>query len=70
MTDAGLKELAKVTNLSSLDLTGTTVTDAGLKELANLKNLSSLKLFHTNVTDAGVRELKKVLPTCDIPSIK
>jgi|GEM_PF-2505728 len=38
VTDAGLKELAPLKNLTTLDLGGTNVTDAGLKELAPLKN--------------------------------
>jgi len=57
VTDAGLKELAPLKNLSTLDLSGTAVTDAGLKELAPLKNLTSLDLFRTAVTDAGLKEL-------------
>ena len=44
MTDAGLKELAGLKNLQTLDLGGTQVTDAGLKELAGLKSLQSLNL--------------------------
>ena len=40
MTDAGLKELAPLKNLTALDLGDTQVTDAGLKELAPLKNLT------------------------------
>ena len=34
MTDAGLKELAALKNLTTLNLSDTQVTDAGLKELA------------------------------------
>ena len=33
MTDAGLKELAPLKNLTSLNLSDTKVTDAGVKEL-------------------------------------
>ena len=33
VTDAGLKELAKLTNLATLHLGGTKVTDVGVKEL-------------------------------------
>ena len=39
MTDAGLKELAGLKSLQTLNLTNTQVTDAGLKELAELKSL-------------------------------
>ena len=44
MTDAGLKELAALKNLTTLDLSETRVTGAGLKELAALKNLTTLNL--------------------------
>ena len=66
VTDAGLKELAPLKNLTKLDLIGTKVTDAGLKELAPLKNLTKLDLSGTKVTDAGVKELQKALPKCKI----
>jgi hypothetical protein len=37
VTDAGLKELAPLKNLTYLNLGSTQVTNAGLKELATLK---------------------------------
>jgi internalin A len=40
VTDAGLKELVSLKNLTQLDLWSTKVTDAGLKELAPVKNLT------------------------------
>src|SRR5438105_15403099 len=52
VTDAALKELIQLKQLTSLDLSGTQVTDAGLKELTNLKQLISLYLNYTKVTDA------------------
>jgi len=62
VTDAGLKELASLTQLQTLDLDNTKVTDAGLKELAGLKQLRELHLSGTKVTDAGVQELQRALP--------
>lgn len=56
VTDAGLKELAPLTGLTSLNL-GAEVTDAGLKEIVRFSNLTELTLFNTKVTDAGMREL-------------
>lgn len=44
VTDAGLKVLARFTNLTALDLSSTQVTDEGLKELDVLQNLSVLIL--------------------------
>ncbi len=66
VADAGLKELAPFTNLSSLNFLGTDVTDAGLKELAPLKSLRSLDLHRTNATEEGVKALRAALPKCKI----
>jgi internalin A len=57
VTDAGLKELARLKSLQALSLGGPKVTDAGLKELARLKSLQKLELSHTGVTDAGLKHL-------------
>jgi internalin A len=56
-TDAGLKRLAPLKRLQTLNLAGTQVTDAGLKELASLSMLQELWLGDTAVTDAGLKEL-------------
>jgi hypothetical protein len=66
VTDAGLKELARLKSLKELSLFKTHVTDAGLKELAGLMSLQFLDLRKTKVTDAGLRELHKALPECEI----
>jgi len=66
VTDAGVKELAALENLTALDLSQTMITDAGVKELTGLKNLTELSLYDTKVTDAGVKELQKALPKCKI----
>lgn len=57
VTDADLKELAPLTGLEELQLTGTQVTDDGLKHLAPLKNLTILDLSNTQVTGAGLEHL-------------
>ncbi len=57
VTEAGLKELAPLVNLSSLDLSGMKVTEAGLRVLAPLQNLTRLSLSHSSVTDASLKEL-------------
>ena len=66
VTDAALKELADLKQLTWLSLAGTRVTDAGLKELKDLKQLTRLNLADTKVTDDGVAELQKALPGCKI----
>jgi hypothetical protein len=67
VTDTGLKELAEMKGLQTLDLHNTLkVTDAGLKDLAGLQGLQTLDLRYTQVTDAGVADLQKALPDCEI----
>jgi len=68
ITDADLKEVAKLQNLKHLILDDTKITDAGLKEVAKLKQLKSLYLTDTQVIKAGVAELQKALPKCYINS--
>ena len=60
ITDAGLKEVAKLQNLTNLNLYGTKITGAGLKELTKLQNLEWLYLTNTEITDAGLKELAKL----------
>ncbi len=55
--DEGLKELAGLKSLQSLNLPSTQVTDAGLKSLADLRSLHSFAINGTAVTDAGLKEL-------------
>ena len=67
ITDAGLKEVAKLQNLTWLSLNGTQITDAGLKEVAKMKQLKELDLKNTKtITKEGVAELQKALPKCKI----
>jgi internalin A len=72
VTDAGLKELADLESLQTLDLGITQVTGAGLKDLAGLKSLQTLDLGGTKVTDAGLKELAglKSLQTLDLGGTK
>ena len=57
LTDVGLKELARLKSLQSLNLEHTQITDAGLKELAGLNCLQSLNINDTQVTPAGLKAL-------------
>jgi flagellar basal body-associated protein FliL len=60
ISDAGLKELAKLKRMTHLYLNNTEITDTGLKELARLKQLKSIALQGSKITDAGIRELLKL----------
>jgi len=70
ITDAGLKEVAKLKQLTSLELAGCEqITDTGLKEVAKLQKLTYLDLScYEQITDAGVAQLQKALPKCEIIS--
>ena len=60
VTDVGLKDVDKLTQLKGLYLEGTEITDAGLKEVAKLKQLNFLALNLTQITDAGLKEVAKL----------
>jgi len=60
ITDAGLKELAKLQQLERLSLRDTQITDAGLKEMAKFKQLERVYLGSPNITDAGLKEVAKL----------
>ena len=60
ITDAGLKELAKLQNLTNTNLGYTQITDAGLKDIAKMQNLTDLSLSGTKITDACLRDIAKL----------
>ena len=64
ITDAGLKEVAKLKQLERLSLHDTQITDASLKDLAKLKKLRQLSVTGTKITNAGAAKLQKALPKC------
>jgi hypothetical protein len=57
VTDAGMRHLAKLSNLRHLDLSGTNITDRGLEALSALPELETISLAWTKVTDAGMARL-------------
>jgi RNA polymerase sigma factor (sigma-70 family) len=60
VTDAGLKELAGLENLTSLALGGSKITPAGLKELVRFKKLTTLYLNGDQLTDASLLLLREL----------
>lgn len=57
VTDAGLKAVVAMKNLTELHLENTGIGDAGLDHLKGLSNLEYLNLYNTKVTDAGLQKL-------------
>ena len=57
VTDEGLRQLAGMTTLKRLDISGTSITDRGLEALRHLPALENLSLAGTAISDAGAREL-------------
>ena len=67
VTDAVLRELRGLTELTSLHLFGcTNVTDVGLQHLTSLTALTTLYLHGTSTTKAGQNALKAALPALTI----
>jgi internalin A len=58
--DLGAKEIAKLTNLSSLHLSNNSIGDLGAKEIAKLTNLSSLDLSQNSIGAKGAKEIAKL----------
>jgi hypothetical protein len=61
ITDAGVRQLARIPSLQHLDLSGTGVTDAGVQVLRDLPRLRTLSLAWNRLTAAGIG----VLAHCD-----
>jgi Leucine-rich repeat (LRR) protein len=64
VTDADLPDLARLADLSRLDLSLTRITDRGLQQLKTASNLTELNLYYAElITDQGlavVKDLKKL----------
>ena len=59
ITDAGLVNLRKLTELQSLDLSYNKITGDGLQHIKGLAALQSLDLSNTDITDAGLEHLER-----------
>jgi hypothetical protein len=57
ITDDGLKELAKLNNLTRLRLDKTDITDASVASIQKLTNLEYLNLYGTTISDKGLEQL-------------
>ena len=61
LDNEGLKQLAALTELKALWLTGTDITDDGIVHLCRLKQLEELDVANTRVTASGLRTLQQSL---------
>src|SRR5213592_2062978 len=55
--DRGLRHVGRMSGLTKLYLTGTSITDEGARNLAGLTNLTELALDGTGISDAGLAHL-------------
>lgn len=65
-TDDDLSVLYYLTDLKSLDLSGSAVTDDGIPYLIHLRSLEQLEIDGTSISDAGYQKLREALPDCTI----
>lgn len=66
ITGAGVRFLAQLTHLITLNLTGAQVTDADLERLRPLKELETLQLVRTRVSAGGIQAFQTAVPKCKI----
>jgi hypothetical protein len=58
ITDEGLKQIAKLQDLLSLNISAPQISDAGMKYIERLKHLRELRLVDSQVTGSGLKYLK------------
>ena len=63
VTDAGMLELSRLSELSILWLTGTEVTNRGLERLSRLSKLKHLDINRTGVTSTAWQKFRRDHPT-------
>jgi hypothetical protein len=66
ITDAGLRQLDALPNLTSIDLQSTQVTDQGLDVLKTMPKLVQVYIHGSKVTPEGAQALQTVLPKLTI----
>jgi hypothetical protein len=57
--DSGLRTIATITSLTSLNLDSKQITDTGLAALTSLTGLETLDLFGARITDYGMACLRR-----------
>lgn len=69
ITDAGLKNIARMKELEHVMVCGAPITDVGLMHLASLPSLELVRLRNTSVTPEGIEQLKRALPSCKVEDL-
>lgn len=60
ITDAGLRHLQNLRNITHISLGKTRITDKGLEIVATFEKLQTVRLFDTRITDAGITKLMRL----------
>ncbi|HET6882558.1 MAG TPA: hypothetical protein VFI31_20495 [Pirellulales bacterium] len=66
ITDAGLKQIEGLPNLTSLDLQGTQVTDEGLAVVKTLPKLVQIYTHGSRITPEGAAALEVAMPNLTV----
>lgn len=64
--DACVAEIAQLSKLKRLVLSGTAITDGCVDDLTKLTNLKELVLPKAAITPAALARLRAALPACDV----
>jgi mono/diheme cytochrome c family protein len=59
VSDADIKTISNLKNITRLNLENTGITDEALSYLKNMPNLEQINLYGTRITDQGLKELAK-----------
>lgn len=70
ISDNGVELLARFPRLAKLEIQGTSITYNGLVALAKRRKLASLRLSAESFSEQQLNHLRKLMPGCDIKSIK
>jgi hypothetical protein len=66
LRDDGLKQLAALKKLTTVDLKMTVVSDKGLMELSAIPGLAHLRVAGTAVSSTAEKEFVRRNPNCDL----
>jgi hypothetical protein len=65
VTNLGMKEISKHTNLTHLTLVCKLISDDGFLELVALKKLRVLSVSSSKITEVGMQKFRESIPKCE-----